>query len=350
MMAAASSRRCCSSARRSCFFVEHDAQPDKFGSYPRGRVVGRRHGDDRRLRRRVPASPPAGRVLGACSANARHRQLRAPTATPRAAFLRVSMVSASGADADIASTAPLLRPEPRPARSVAERPCTRRVCPPSRGRASSGRWCLVPAREVTSCVPSSDRPDRGQCESPTARAADRGPLALDAVQRRAPHRRRMPADVLRVRGRRRASAYGAVDGPRDSSTSASTSRPRWRRRCAGTPCRTYTQVFRVRTPRNDVYVPDVMVSCGPPPGETRCISTTRACSSRSSPRRRRAPTRWKACRLPGDPCRARLPHRGDRMARGPPPLARRRRRVGGARRSPARTASCRCRARLPTRC
>jgi Uma2 family endonuclease len=40
-----------------------------------------------------------------------------------------------------------------------------------------------------------------------------------------------------------------------------------RGRCAGTPCRTYTQVFRVRTPRNDVYVPDVMVSCGPPPGE-----------------------------------------------------------------------------------
>ena len=41
-----------------------------------------------------------------------------------------------------------------------------------------------------------------------------------------------------------------------------------RARCAGTPCRTYTQIFRVRTPRDDMYLPDVMVACGqrPPRG------------------------------------------------------------------------------------
>lgn len=38
-----------------------------------------------------------------------------------------------------------------------------------------------------------------------------------------------------------------------------------RARCAGTPCRTYTQVARVRTPRGDMYVPDVMVACGARP-------------------------------------------------------------------------------------
>jgi Uma2 family endonuclease len=35
-----------------------------------------------------------------------------------------------------------------------------------------------------------------------------------------------------------------------------------RARTRGTPCRTYHQGFRVRTPRGDVYYPDVMVSCG----------------------------------------------------------------------------------------
>lgn len=38
-----------------------------------------------------------------------------------------------------------------------------------------------------------------------------------------------------------------------------------RARCAGTPCRTYTQAYRVRTPRDDAYMPDVMVACGQKP-------------------------------------------------------------------------------------
>lgn len=38
-----------------------------------------------------------------------------------------------------------------------------------------------------------------------------------------------------------------------------------RTRTPGTSCRAYHQGFRVRTPRGDVYYPDVMLSCGPRP-------------------------------------------------------------------------------------
>jgi Uma2 family endonuclease len=36
-------------------------------------------------------------------------------------------------------------------------------------------------------------------------------------------------------------------------------------RTRGTGCETYDQSFKLRTPRGDVYYPDVMVSCGPTP-------------------------------------------------------------------------------------
>ena len=38
-----------------------------------------------------------------------------------------------------------------------------------------------------------------------------------------------------------------------------------RARCAGTPCKSYMQIARVKTPRQDMYLPDAMVSCGPRP-------------------------------------------------------------------------------------